>query len=83
MLKGVNKRIVEVNDPNSSYFERAVFYLRPEVTIVPDLVSHREAERLYSAVTPQNSSTRKRSAKKIIIVITAAAAAVAAFIRIF
>lgn len=82
MLKGVNKRIVEVNDTGSIYFERAVFYLRPEITIVPDFVSHREAERMYSSVMSQNSNTRRRPVKKLIFVIMAAAASVIAFIRI-
>ena len=30
MLKGVNKIIIEVNDTGNEYFEKAVFYIRPE-----------------------------------------------------
>lgn len=30
MLKGVNKVIIEVNDTGEKYFEKAVFYIRPE-----------------------------------------------------
>ena len=81
MLKGVNKRIVEVNDTSSIYFERAVFYLRPEAALIPDLMSQKEAERLYSAVIPHNS-TQRRSMGKLILVIMAATASVIAFIRI-
>ena len=54
MLKGVNKRIVEINDPDSLYFERAVFYLRPNFSIIPDMIPHDEAERLYSRIAPYN-----------------------------
>ncbi len=44
MLKGVNHRIIEVNRPDSLYFERAVFYLRPEVEDVPTYAALRETE---------------------------------------
>ena len=35
MIKGVNKQIIEVNDPESKYFEKAVLYIRPEYADVP------------------------------------------------
>ncbi|MFR0950551.1 MAG: hypothetical protein ACLSFT_08500 [Ruminococcus callidus] len=35
MVKGVQKKIIEVNRPDSLYFERAVFYLKPGVTSCP------------------------------------------------
>lgn len=35
MVKGVQKKIIEVNHPDSLYFERAVFYLKPGVTQRP------------------------------------------------
>jgi hypothetical protein len=30
MLKGVNKLIIEVNNPESDFFERAIFFIKPE-----------------------------------------------------
>jgi len=30
MLKGVNKLIIEVNNPESELFERAIFFVKPE-----------------------------------------------------
>jgi hypothetical protein len=30
MLKGVNKLIIEVNNPESEFFERAIFFVRPD-----------------------------------------------------
>lgn len=45
MIKGVNKQIIEVNDPDSIYFERAVFYLRPGVRKLPAELSRREIDR--------------------------------------
>ncbi len=48
MIKGVNKQIIEVNNTDSIYFERAVFYLRPGVRTLPSEVSHREIDRYLS-----------------------------------
>ncbi|MBR6995961.1 MAG: hypothetical protein IKH96_08070 [Ruminococcus sp.] len=85
MLKGVNKRIVEVNDPDSLYFERAVFYLRPNVTVVPDTVSHLEAERLYTKALGghKEGCSHKARRKKLIIIGAAAAAVLLMLMKIF
>lgn len=49
MLKGVSHRIIEVNHPDSLYFERAVFYLRPEADDLPTHAALRETERYFAA----------------------------------
>ena len=48
MIKGVNKKIIEINNPESIYFEKAVFYLRPEVMELPQQVADEEIERYIS-----------------------------------
>lgn len=55
MLKGVNHKVIEVNHPDSLYFERAVFYLRPEADDLPTHAALRETERYFTA-----RSTRRR-----------------------
>lgn len=35
MIKGVNKKVIEINRTDSAYFERAVLYLKPDVNEVP------------------------------------------------
>ncbi len=35
VIKGVNRKVIEINRPDSAYFERAVLYLRPDVNEVP------------------------------------------------
>ena len=35
MIKGVNKKVIEINHPDSAYFERAVLYLKPDVKDIP------------------------------------------------
>ena len=44
MVKGVQKKIIEVNHPDSLYFERAVFYLKPGVTQLPQQLSRADAD---------------------------------------
>ena len=35
MIKGVNRRVVEINGMNNDYFEKAVLYIRPEKSTEP------------------------------------------------
>lgn len=81
MVKGVNKKIIEVNNPDSIYFEKAVFYLRPEVRTLPDEIARREIDRYISSV----GLSEKRhliSAKTGRIIIFSALIAVTALIII-
>ncbi len=48
MLKGVNHKVIEVNRPDSLYFDRAVFYLRPEADDIPLHAALSETERLLA-----------------------------------
>lgn len=48
MIKGVNKKVIEINRPDSIYFERAVLYLRPEVTDVPLYAAESETDNYFS-----------------------------------
>ncbi|NLT08558.1 MAG: hypothetical protein GXY08_03555 [Ruminococcus sp.] len=57
MIKGVTKRIIEINNPDSIYFERAVFYLRTNVRTLPPQVSENEARRYISRI---DSGCRKK-----------------------
>ncbi len=53
MIKGVNKKVIEVNRPDSVYFERAVLYLRPEVTDVPLSAAESEADVFFEELPQQ------------------------------
>ena len=68
MIKGVNKKIIEVNHPESIYFEKAVFYLRPEVRELPAEVTREEAEKYISMITPE---LRRKKGPKILPVVSA------------
>ncbi|MDE6424679.1 MAG: hypothetical protein K2K89_00855 [Ruminococcus sp.] len=70
MIKGVNKKIIEVNHPESIYFEKAVLYLRPEVRELPAEVTREEAEKYIAMITPE----LRRKKRPIIIPAVFAAA---------
>ncbi len=61
MVKGVNKQIIEVNNPDSIYFERAVFYLKPGVRILPTELSEREINKI---IAPYSDGQRKAALLK-------------------
>lgn len=67
MIKGVNKKIIEINNPESIYFEKAVFYLRPEVMELPQQVAEEEIERYISRL---GISSQKRKSKNHYLIIT-------------
>ncbi len=35
MIKGVNKKIIEINDTDNIYFEKAILYIRPKMSDIP------------------------------------------------
>ena len=53
MIKGVNKNVIEIKNPNSKYFDRAILFLReiqpPEPLHLSNLADAylREADRNY------------------------------------
>ena len=56
--KGVQKKIIEVNHPDSLYFERAVFYLKPGVTQLPQQLSRADADALLREAAPDKAEKR-------------------------
>ena len=58
MIKGVNKKVIEINRPDSAYFERAVLYLKPDVNEVPLHIAQMETLDYF------NSSEKKKKIGK-------------------
>ena len=48
MLRGVNRRIIEVNDTGSDYFEKALFFVKGNTAITPDSLE-KEAQKVMEA----------------------------------
>lgn len=70
MIKGVNKKIIEINNPQSIYFEKAVFYLKPNVSKLPDNIANCEIERYINMINLENGYIEnpwKKILRRIII----------------
>lgn len=84
MIKGVNKRVIEINNPDSIYFEKAIFYLKPNVRELPAEVTNREVSRYVSQLGLEYSSHKKSAIKGKIVIglifLLALGAALAAFL---
>ena len=54
MVKGVNKRVIEVNNTGNKFFEKIVFFVTPEY-------SNLSAEELYNATEYLSLSLREQA----------------------
>jgi hypothetical protein len=52
MVKGIHKKIIEVHQPDSAYFEKAIFYLRPGITQLPPELAHAAAQEYLREMEP-------------------------------
>lgn len=78
MIKGVNKRIIEINNPDSIYFEKAIFYLRPNVRELPAEVTQNEINKYISRMglrteKPVRCNLLRNTVMLIVLLCTAAA----------
>ena len=78
MIKGVTKKIIEINNPDSIYFEKAVFYLRPNVRELPQEVSRSEAQRYIAKLGREYNRNRRKSSMCGKIILSAIAIVFAA-----
>ena len=60
MLKGVTKRIIEINSPSSEYFERAVLYLKTDRPYPKRRAAIELAEEYLKTVEPEEPAPRIR-----------------------
>ena len=56
MIKGVNKKVIEINHPDSAYFERAVLYLKPDVKDLPPHAAQMETLDYFSPASQKKKS---------------------------
>ena len=56
MIKGVNKKVLEINNPQSLYFEKAVLYLKPNMTNIPYKLAW--GSGAYKKLKPQAAEIR-------------------------
>ncbi|MBR2042638.1 MAG: hypothetical protein IJ945_09760 [Oscillospiraceae bacterium] len=48
MLRGVNKKIIEINNVEGGYFDRVLFFISEDKKSEPDSVLNRQAEKYVS-----------------------------------
>ncbi|MDO5558832.1 MAG: hypothetical protein Q4F95_04480 [Oscillospiraceae bacterium] len=70
MIKGVNKKIIEINDTNNIYFEKAVLYVRSQMSSTPQKHLMNEAKYYLDQMSPENYE--KRSSKTLLYFMAAA-----------
>lgn len=60
MIKGVNHQVVEVTKPSCEYFERVIFFVKPEFSAVSEgTLRERASEIASDAGAPPPSKAKK------------------------
>ena len=76
MIKGVNHQVVEVSDTACEYFERIIFFVKPEYSFVSEGKIRERAGQIAKATTlPPPTKTARKS--RIVNILKIGAAAVA------
>ena len=58
MIKGVNRRVIEINNPDGEYFEKAILFVKPEKSgDKPETL--RMAARKYLSELDENDRRRR------------------------
>ncbi len=76
MLKGINKQILEVTNTNSPYFEKIIFFVRPNTSAVGEKALENEAKKLASQMNkpPKEKKSFRQFAKGAVYVFLGAGA---------
>lgn len=64
MIKGINKQILEVTNPDSPYFEKIIFFVRPQGQTVDE--SKLQAEALKISKQMRKPPKTKKTTKQIL-----------------
>ena len=60
MLKGVNRQVVEIPQPESEYFERVLFFVKPEYFGMGEAgIREKAAQILRNTVRPPKNRTQR------------------------
>lgn len=63
MIKGVSKKVLEINNPQSLYFEKAVLYLKPNLNQISYKLLRAEAEEMLGGLSVTNR--KRKSCKRL------------------
>lgn len=78
MLKGVNKQILEITNTESPYFEKIIFFVRPESLGETKYTLQTEAEKfaLQSVKPPRTRKSKKELLKRALYAVLGVGAGV-------
>lgn len=67
MIKGINHQVVEINKPSSDYFEKVLFFVKPEcVSVSQGTLRDRANFMANNTGRPPVMKAKKRTLKKVI-----------------
>lgn len=83
MLKGINRQVVEIAHPDSAYFERVLFFVKPEYSAVNEEKLRGKAQLIIrKASAPPGGGAergrREKVAEAVKLILAASSGAVAA-----
>ena len=64
MIKGVNKQVVDVTEPDSAYFERVLFFVKPEFSGLGEGALRSKADLLLRETEGERVAGSRRPLKK-------------------
>lgn len=76
MIKGVNKQVVEINETGNEYFEKAIFFVRPEYSGLSEGRLREKAQSSIDKTVSPPKSKYKKPKNQLTFVLKMIAAAV-------
>ncbi len=87
MIKGINRQVVEVNDTGCDYFEKIMFFVKPEYASISEGKIRERASLIATGATPAPPTkiTKNRffEVSKIVLSVLCGAAAMLIAVGIF
>ncbi len=69
MIKGVNKQVLEINETQNSFFEKAIFFVRPEYSGMSEGKLRESAKKEFdvAGIPPRQKSQFKIRARDAVL----------------
>ncbi len=88
MIKGVNKQVVEINETGNEYFEKAIFFVRPEYSCIGESKLREKAKSAIDRTSgpPKrkgNNNVKRLSGSLKLLAAAAGGGAISALILLF
>ena len=65
MIRGINKHIIEVCEPESIYFEKAILFIRPDMEFCSDDELYKHAKSILASLSDPCGLVRRKKTKRI------------------